>query len=44
LELRFFEERPFSEVADILGITENNAKVKTYRVIDKLRIIFKKVS
>ncbi len=44
LELRFFEERPFSEVAEILGITENNAKVKTYRVIDKLRIIFGKVS
>lgn len=44
LELRFFEERPFSEVAEILGITENNAKVKTYRVIDKLKVIFGKVS
>jgi len=44
LELRFFEERPFSEVGEILGITENNAKVKTYRVIDKLRILFNKVS
>ena len=44
LELRFFDERPFSEVAEILGITENNAKVKTYRVIDKLRIIFGKLS
>ena len=44
IELRFFEERPFSEVAQILGITENNAKVKTYRVLDKLRIVFKQVS
>ena len=28
LELRFFEKRPYKEVADILDITENNAKVK----------------
>ncbi len=44
LELRFFDERMFSEVAEILGITENNAKVKTYRVIDKLKGIFSKMS
>ena len=44
LELRFFEERPFAEVAEILGITENNAKVKTYRAVDKLRLIFNKLS
>lgn len=44
LELRFFEERPFAEVGEILGITENNAKVRTYRVIDKLRTIFNKLS
>jgi len=43
IELRFFEERPFSEVAEILGITENNAKVKTYRAIDKLKIIYTKI-
>ena len=40
IELRFFEERPFSEVAEIIGITENNAKVKTYRAIDRLKIIY----
>ncbi|MEM1137313.1 MAG: sigma-70 family RNA polymerase sigma factor [Bacteroidota bacterium] len=37
LELRFFEEKPFKEVAYILDITENNAKVKTYRIIEKLK-------
>ena len=37
IELRFFEKRPFKEVGDILGITENNAKVKVYRILDKLK-------
>ena len=42
IEMRFFEQRPFKEMAEILGITENNAKVRTYRVLDKLKTIFKK--
>ncbi|MEL7251039.1 MAG: sigma-70 family RNA polymerase sigma factor, partial [Bacteroidota bacterium] len=29
IELRFFEQRPFKVIAEILGITESNAKVKT---------------
>lgn len=37
IEMRFFEKRPFKEIADILEITENNAKVKTYRILEKLR-------
>lgn len=37
IEMRFFEERPFKEIAEILEITENNAKVRTYRVLEKLR-------
>jgi RNA polymerase sigma-70 factor, ECF subfamily len=37
IELRFFEDRPFSEVGYILGITENNAKVKVYRIVERLR-------
>ena len=37
IQLRFFEQRSFVEAAEILGITENNAKVKTYRIIDKLK-------
>jgi RNA polymerase sigma-70 factor (ECF subfamily) len=37
IELRFFEGRSFKEIADIKQVTENNAKVKTYRIIEKLR-------
>jgi RNA polymerase sigma-70 factor (ECF subfamily) len=37
IELRFFEDRPFKEVAFILNMTENNAKVKIYRILTKLR-------
>ncbi|MFT4664440.1 MAG: RNA polymerase sigma-70 factor (ECF subfamily) [Polaribacter sp.] len=37
IELRFFEKRPFKEIADILGITESNAKVKTYRILERLK-------
>jgi RNA polymerase sigma-70 factor (ECF subfamily) len=37
VELRFFEQLPFKQVADILGITENNAKVRMYRILGKLR-------
>jgi RNA polymerase sigma-70 factor (ECF subfamily) len=38
VEMRFFESKSFKEIADILEITENNAKVRTYRAIDKLRL------
>lgn len=44
LELRYFENRPFSEVGQILDITETNAKVKTYRILDKLKRIYAKLS
>lgn len=37
IELRFFEQLPFAEVGAILGISENNAKVKMYRVIEKIK-------
>lgn len=39
IELRFFEKRSFAEVGQIVGITENNAKVKVYRILDKLKKI-----
>ena len=39
LELRYFEKRAFREVGEILNLTEENAKVKTHRVVKKLRII-----
>lgn len=37
IEMRYFEKRPFKEIADILEITENNAKVKVYRILERLR-------
>lgn len=42
LELRFFEKRAFAEVGEILGITENNAKVRTYRILDRLKQVLTK--
>lgn len=44
LELRFFEERPYKEIAYLLDISEGNAKVKTYRVIKKLRDLVQGIS
>ena len=37
IELRFFEQRSFKEVGEILDITENNAKTRTYRVLAKIK-------
>ena len=37
IEMRFFEQRSFKEMAEILGITENNAKVKTHRIIKRIK-------
>jgi RNA polymerase sigma-70 factor (ECF subfamily) len=37
IEMRFFEQRPFKEIAEILNITEGNAKMKTYRILEKLK-------
>lgn len=37
LELRFFEDKDFREIAYILNITESGAKMRTYRALDKLR-------
>ncbi len=44
MELRFFEKRAFAEIGEILGLTENNAKVRTYRIIDKLKKVLDKTS
>jgi RNA polymerase sigma-70 factor (ECF subfamily) len=37
IEMRFFEKRSFKEIGDILTITENNAKVRLYRCLDKVK-------
>ena len=41
VELRFFEKMPFREIGEILGITENNAKVRMYRILDKMKKLMK---
>ena len=41
LELRFFEDKDFKEIAFILDITESGAKMRTYRALDRLRKKFK---
>lgn len=43
VELRFFEQRPFKEISEILDITEVNAKVRMYRIIEKLKKSLSKV-
>lgn len=40
IEMRFFERRSFKEIGEILAITENNAKVKAFRAIEKLKQLF----
>jgi len=37
IEMRFFESRSFKEIGEILEITENNAKVRTYRILEKIK-------
>ena len=41
IEMRYFENRAFKEIGEIMNITENNAKVKVYRIIDKLKLDLK---
>ncbi len=41
LELRFFEDKDFKEIAFILDMTESGAKMRTYRALDLLRKNFK---
>jgi len=42
IEMRFFEQRPFKEIACLLDITESNAKVRTYRVLERIKKIMSK--
>lgn len=37
IELRFFEDRSFREIGEILEMNENNAKVKCFRALQKLK-------
>lgn len=40
IEMRYFEKRSYREIGEILGIAENNAKVKSFRIVGKLRKSF----
>ena len=40
IEMRYFEKQSFREIGNVLGITENNAKVKTFRTLLKLKTVF----
>jgi RNA polymerase sigma-70 factor (ECF subfamily) len=42
IEMRFFEKRSFREIGEIVGLSENNAKVKTFRALLKLKELFYK--
>jgi RNA polymerase sigma-70 factor (ECF subfamily) len=39
IELRFFEKKSFKEIGFMLGLSEVNAKVRTYRILKKLKTI-----
>ncbi len=41
IELRFFQELSFKEIAEIYSITEANAKMKVYRILEKMNLIWK---
>jgi RNA polymerase sigma-70 factor (ECF subfamily) len=41
IEMRYFEKRSYREIGEIINVTENNAKVKTFRALQKLKILFK---
>lgn len=42
MELRYFEKRSYKEIGEILEITENNAKVRAFRALEKLKVLFVK--
>lgn len=37
IEMKYFEKRSYEEIGNILKMTSNNAKVKTFRVVQKLK-------
>lgn len=39
IEFRFFEKMSFKEIGEITGVSEGNAKIRVYRVIEKLKKI-----
>ena len=42
IELRYFERRSYREIGEIISVTENNAKVKTFRALQRLKKVYNK--
>ena len=42
LEMRYFEKRPFKEIAEIKESNESAIKMKVYRLLDKLKVTLEK--
>jgi RNA polymerase sigma-70 factor (ECF subfamily) len=40
IDLRYFEKKSFKEIGIELDITDLNAKIRTYRALDKLKKVF----
>ncbi len=41
LKMRFYEDMSYKEIAGRMGISEDNARVRVYRIIEKLRKSYK---
>lgn len=39
IELRFFEEMSFKEIAFVVNLTEGNARTKTHRILRKMKML-----
>ncbi len=42
IEMRFFEGRPFKEIAEIMNKKESAIKMKVYRILEKLKVSLQK--
>ena len=42
IELRYFERRSYKEIGEIIGVSENNAKVRSFRALERLKKLFMK--
>ncbi len=43
LKMRYYEGMSYREIAEQLNITENNAKVKSFRAVERLKAVFFKL-
>ena len=42
IEMRFFEGRPFKQIAEIVNKQESAVKMKVYRILEKLKVLLQK--